>query len=268
MKRTTLLWIVAIIITLPVSYFQRVTGPTYRLTGTVMLDGTELSYRMERSHGGEEDAPVRIHTGDPEIRGTLEWKRHKVQEPWYKVEMRFFDGELLAALPHQPPAGKLEYSIRIAKGEETILVPPDAPVVIRFKGDIPPHYLYTHILVMIVAFLFSTRAGLEYFSDESIKKEYVLWTVGILFAGGLVLGPVVQFYAFDAWWTGWPLGTDLTDNKTALAFIGWMIAALAMKKSRNPKAWALGAAVLMIAVYLIPHSLFGSELDYSSLGQP
>ncbi|MBM4169242.1 MAG: hypothetical protein FJ215_08815 [Ignavibacteria bacterium] len=268
MKRTTLLWILAVIITIPVSYFQRVTGPTYRLAGSVTFDEVEIPYRLERSHGGEQDAPVRIRTSDPDITGTLEWKRHKTQDPWRKIEMQFSEGELVAYLPHQPPAGKLEYRIRLSRGENTALIPHDAPVVIRFKGEIPPQYLYPHILVMIIAFLFSTRAGLEYFSGESLRKEYVLWTVGMLFVGGLVLGPVVQFYAFDSLWTGWPLGTDLTDNKTAVAFIGWLVAALAIRKSRNPRRWVLGAALLAIAVYLIPHSLFGSELDYSTLDSP
>jgi hypothetical protein len=75
----------------------------------------------------------------------------------------------------------------------------------------------------------------------------------------------MQYYAFDTWWTGWPVGTDLTDNKTAVAFIVWIIAAIALYKAKNPRRWVLGAAIVLIVVYLIPHSVLGSELDYKEL---
>jgi len=85
--------------------------------------------------------------------------------------------------------------------------------------------------------------------------------------GGLVLGPIVQKYAFDAFWTGWPLGGDLTDNKTAAMWLAWA-AALAVRGRRPDPAdrvarWStVLAALVMIAVYCVPHSLLGSQLDY------
>jgi hypothetical protein len=88
-----------------------------------------------------------------------------------------------------------------------------------------------------------------------------------LIFGGLILGPVVQKYAFDAYWTGFPFGHDLTDNKTAVAFIGWLIAFLMYKKSNQPKRWALFASILLLIVYLIPHSVLGSELDYKKIDE-
>jgi hypothetical protein len=81
------------------------------------------------------------------------------------------------------------------------------------------------------------------------------------------LGPLVQKYAFGAYWTGWPFGTDLTDNKTAIALIGWAGAFFAMRGSRRPQLWALLASVLLLAVFLIPHSMLGSELKYEN-GRP
>jgi hypothetical protein len=81
----------------------------------------------------------------------------------------------------------------------------------------------------------------------------------------MILGPVVQKYAFDAYWTGWPFGTDLTDNKIAVAILSWIAAAVALKKSTNPKRWILAASLITLVVFLIPHSLLGSELDYSKM---
>jgi hypothetical protein len=81
----------------------------------------------------------------------------------------------------------------------------------------------------------------------------------------LILGPIVQKYAFDAYWTGWPFGYDLTDNKTLIAFIAWIAAAVAIPRVRNPRWWLLGAAAVVLVVFMIPHSVLGSELDYRAL---
>lgn len=75
----------------------------------------------------------------------------------------------------------------------------------------------------------------------------------------MILGPLVQKYAFGAYWTGWPVGTDLTDNKTLIALIGWLAAALALRTVPRPGVWIVLAAVLMLGVFMIPHSLRGSE---------
>ncbi len=61
--------------------------------------------------------------------------------------------------------------------------------------------------------------------------------------------------AFNLWWTGWPVGWDMTDNKTLLALIAWVAAAAGLKWSRSGGAWVLAAAVVMLAIFLIPHSI-------------
>jgi len=79
----------------------------------------------------------------------------------------------------------------------------------------------------------------------------------------MIFGPLVQEYAFGDLWTGFPFGYDLTDNKTLIALIGWLAALWAMYKSPHPKRWILIAAAVTLVVFVIPHSLFGTELDYS-----
>jgi hypothetical protein len=79
----------------------------------------------------------------------------------------------------------------------------------------------------------------------------------------MVLGPIVQYYAFGDLWTGIPFGWDLTDNKTLIALLFWILAVIMNRKKERPLYTALAAFVLLL-VYSIPHSLFGSELDYTS----
>ena len=42
--------------------------------------------------------------------------------------------------------------------------------------------------------------------------------------GGMILGPIVQKYAFGEYWTGFPYGGDFTDNKMLIMWLAWAIA--------------------------------------------
>lgn len=265
MKRTVLFWILAFIITAVTAYYQRVTGPTYPLSGKALMNGTEIKYRLERSHGGGTDPLIMVAIPDSSYSGILKWKRYKTSDSWTSVTMQYSKGNLSASLPHQPAAGKLEYRVILENNNKTAYLPMNQNVVIRFKGDVPLAILIPHIIAMFGAMLLSTRTGLEFFNKTPNLKKLTIWTLAFLIIGGMILGPLTQLYAFNALWTGYPFGTDLTDNKTLIALLGWAAAALAIFRSRHPKAWALTAAVILLAVYLIPHSMFGSELDYNKL---
>lgn len=269
MKRSTVLWIVAVIVTLVAAYYQRVTGPTYPLRESATINGKVIHLQLERSHGGDDNALVRINTEGNDVEGTLVWRRYKTDEQWNYQVLLYRDGFLVGELPHQPPAGKLEYRLTLRSGISTATIPSEGRVVMRFRGEVPLFILLPHVLAMFGAMLLSTRAGLEIFNSAPRLKTLTMWTLGFLIVGGMILGPIVQKYAFGEYWTGWPYGTDLTDNKTLIALIGWAVAAVAIYKSSRPKVWALGAALLLFAVYLIPHSVWGSELDYSKTeGRP
>ncbi len=265
MKRSILLWIIAIVLTVLTAAYQRMTGPTYPLSGETNLNGKTIKYALDRSHGGEDDHQIKIKTDDKNISGLLEWKRYKTNDDWHPVKMKFENGFLTGLLPHQPPAGKLMYRVTLEKNSEKIFLNNNHPVVIRFKGDVPIFIIIPHVILIFMAMLFSTRTGLEFFNRESNYKKLAYWTFGLLILGGMIFGPIMQKYAFDAFWTGVPFGIDLTDNKTLIAVIGWIIALIAIKKSTNPKRWVIFASVLMFIVYLIPHSVLGSELDYNEM---
>jgi hypothetical protein len=259
MSKNAKLWLLALAITLSSAVYQRLTGPTHPLRGSTKVGGELVKYRLIRSHGGEGDAVVRVEV-PPGVTGTLAWKRFKTSDEWSYAAMER-DGEALTGrLPHQPPAGKLMYRVILTSGPERVTLG-GSPVVIRFKGGVPLPVLVVHIIAMFAGMLVSARAGLERWSPSPNYRPYVLWTLALIGVGGLILGPIVQKYAFGAYWTGWPLGTDLTDNKTAVAWLAWVAAWLMLKRG-GAGWWVFGAAAVTLAVYLIPHSLFGSELKY------
>ncbi len=264
LRKPFVLWIIAFIITIASAFYQRVTGPTYEVKNKINIEGKEISYILERSHSTSSDYKIEIYTGDKNIGGELYWKRYKTNDDYTKVEMKYHSENLNAILPAQPSAGKLQYEIVLVKGDRIFNLT-EKPVVIRFKDDVPMGIIIPHIILIFCAMLFSTRAGLEAFNPSPRFKLFSAWTLVFLILGGMLFGPITQLYAFGALWTGIPYGYDLTDNKTLIALIGWILAAIMVWKNSNSKRWMIFAAVLMFLVYLIPHSVLGSELDYSKL---
>ena len=264
MKKSFIIWIVALILTLLLAAFQRMTGPTYPVSGTVQFNNEIVEYEFDRSHGGKGDHTVKLTNDNKGIQAELYWKRFKTNDDWTRVIMIRKDNILTADLPHQPKAGKLLYKVKLINQNVSIEIP-EKPVVIRFKGAVPLYILIPHIIFIFGAMLLSTRTGLEAFSKEPKFKNLTIATLLFLFIGGGIFGPFAQFFAFDAYWTGFPVGYDLTDNKILIALIGWLIAAVMLKKSPNPKRWIAFASILLFVVFLIPHSVLGSELDYNKL---
>ena len=264
MKKQILLWGLALVITAGSAVFQRKTGPTYPLGGTADLAGQRIVYSLDRSHGGRTDDTVAIMVPHGQAQGIVHYRRYRTAEPFVDIPMSR-DGNLLTAnLPSQPPAGQLEYYVELQADGQRIIIPEQRTAVIRFKGDVPQVVLASHILFIFAAMLLSSRTGLEAINPNGSSRRLTMWTTVLLFIGGLLLGALVQKYAFGSYWTGVPLGWDLTDNKTLIAFIGWGIAWLQHRRRPFPRYWVLAAALIMLVVFLIPHSILGSQLDYST----
>jgi hypothetical protein len=256
-----ILWVVAVIFTLGIAVYQRATGPTYPVSGTIAINNQEIDYKLLRSANSDAPAIIKLEEIPQGVDATLQYRRYKTDESMQEVAFAREGADLVASLPPEPPAGKLAYTVFLASGDEKQALTL-TPTVIRFKGPVPAYILIPHILFMFFAMLFSSRAGIEALAKGPQIKAYTLYTLIFLFFGGMLLGPIVQKFAFGAYWTGWPFGADLTDNKTAVAFIGWGLAYFFIRKNEKNRYWAIIAAVILLAVYLIPHSMFGSELDY------
>lgn len=250
-------WILAVVITLVLSIYQRMTGPTYPKRVTVELNGESYKVKLPRS-GVQHDEVVTLKDIPAGAELQLHYRRYPTKDDYTTVDFTWSDGQWQAALPVQPVAGKLQYYLTV-NGQKYLA---DEPVVIRFRNDVPASILVPHILLMFGAMLFAVYMLLLVLTG----REYAKWlriTVGTLFVGGFIFGPLVQHAAFGPWWTGFPYGTDLTDNKTLLSFL-FFAAALATLKWKYNKWLAALAVLVMIAVFTIPHSAFGSEYDYTT----
>jgi hypothetical protein len=246
-----------------VSKWQTMSGPTYPVKGKLNVGGEEVVYELPRTHGGEGNEIIKLCVPDNEVEGKMKLKRYKSSDEWQVQHFTRTGDTLVAEIPHQAPAGKIEYQIFLRDESDVEYALTLNPVIIRFKGNVPVFYLILHILFIMASLVLSTRVGLEALAKGPKTTLWTFLTLIAFFLGGLVFGPIVQKYAFDAYWTGWPFGGDLTDNKTLLVFIVWLITYWRLKKNPGNRMLPIIATILMFIIFLIPHSVLGSEIDYT-----
>lgn len=267
MTKTALWWIFAIIFTFMVGEYQKRTGPTYEVRGKAVINDHPFRYKLIRTAENDKDAEISLKIPDTTVQGTIRYKRFKSNDEWSNASLTRDGSKLVFMMPRQPSAGKMMYEIKLTSGEEQVkLAGKDGdPVVMRFKGHVPRGILVPHIIFMFLGLLFSTRTAIEALIHGRETFHYSLVTLLFLVIGGLIFGPIVQKYAFGAFWTGWPVGHDLTDNKTVLMVLLWVFAAFKLKKDSASRLWPVIAAAGVLVVYLIPHSILGSEINYTKI---
>jgi hypothetical protein len=263
--RKGIFWTLAVVITLSSAVYQRMTGPTYPFRGKAAVGGIEVKVRLPRSAETAGDAEVAVAAPAP-LAGWLEWKRFKTEDAWTRVDLARDGDRLVGRLPKQPAAGKIAYKVVLTGNGGSKPLSGDAPLVLRFKDPVPAWILIPHVLVMFAGMLFSTAAGLAALDKKRNPRRLVLWTVGLLFLGGFILGPLMQKFAFGVAWAGFPRGMDLTDNKTLLAFLFWLAAFWAGRKGKPARPFVIAASLVTLLAFLIPHSLLGSEFKYPKTG--
>ena len=155
---------------------------------------------------------------------------------------------------------------------------------VTFVGHVPKWLLLTHIVLIGAAVFFFTHAlyfGLnQLVNGTGFPKMYysVFWGWVAFAVAVLPLGYFVAYYGLGVGWGGFPVGRDITDNKSLLTVLYWGVL-LALKpnyflRRHLPAAaglpdprrdlipdgsfiWAtLAGMVLTAAAYMIPHSLF------------
>lgn len=258
------IWVLAVVITLASAVWQRTTGPTHPLRGSVELGGEEYRVVLTRSHETVADQPVSVTVADPAVTGEVAWRRYPTDDPWRRIAMQRDGERLTAALPRQPAAGKLEYSLHLVRDGEEVAFP-DRPAITRFKDPVPAAALIPHIIFMFLVMMLGNAAGLFALTGWG-KFRGLAWVVfGSLAIGGFIFGPIVQKYAFGDWWTGFPFGTDLTDNKTLVAGIAWTWAVWRLWRGHTARVSVVAATVVTIVIFAIPHSMMGSQLDWDEL---
>ena len=276
MTKKIILWVLSVLLAAAAMIYQRSTGPTYEYKGYIEHGGEKYKYELLRSKETTDGAKIVL----PNIEGkdynaTLHYKRYQTEDAITKLDFKLDNNnQFFAQLPLQPSAGKMEYFITGSIDGEKFFIPEDGEkdIVLRYKDPVSDYILVPHVIMMIIVIIFGIRAALGAIFDVNTMRRWTAVAFTAMTIGGMILGPLVQKSAFGEYWTGFPLGGDFTDNKTLIMWVAWALALAIIgfkpkKKEIISRAAVLIAALVMMVVYLIPHSMGGSTLDYDKVDQ-
>jgi len=157
------------------------------------------------------------------------------------------------------------------------------PFVLRYIGSVPPVVLAGHLLFIFTTVFFVAMAaasGLPLLfgnADDRPMAVYLFWAAVCCFLGSYPFGIPMNHYAFGTLWEGVPFGTDATDNKAQLLLVYLLFATLVwlrtltqgrfgrdLYSARMRVLIGVGSFVVMLFIYLIPHSIqFSATLTNS-----
>jgi len=182
-----------------------------------------------------------------------------------------------ARLPEFEKGTKIKYWITASNSEGAKVRVPGDPGkfgVLKYKGKASNLVVGAHIAFMFGAFFFmamSFLAAIEILRGREDKKNAVRaarWVLASSFIGGWPLGFVLNYQTFGPVWEGFPFGYDITDNKTQVIFILWLVSMLLAwgsfigkgeeKDRLGRKAWAFSIVacfVVSLALFILPHSI-------------
>lgn len=247
-----------------------------------IADGVRLEHHSITEHrpGGEIAIAATLYASDT-IVAILRY-RAATGLPYQEVQM-VRSGQLArAVLPADfaKRGDRLHYFLSAHDSSGTLLatIPADTskPLLIKFKGRVAPWLLVAHITAMFGSLFFvllTAMAAVDLWRGVGRLKVLVRNSAMALYMisiGGFPLGFAVAYQTFGVAWSGVPFGWDVTDNKTLILVLFWLVTVLLGLKRLSRKAGVSlpGAAshrsllllvfasvLVTLAAYLIPHSM-------------
>jgi hypothetical protein len=259
MKRA-ISWFIAILITFSIAIFQFIMGTAYPLVTEVNTGKQHLQFELIRSYSGQSDCPIIFPVGDITVSGYILYRNYPSVDSMTRINLNREGEKLIARLPKQPPASKLEYRVFLEKARTGINVNNGKPVIIRFLGSVPLYILSIQSILIFLAVLFSNITGIFALVRIRAYKWLIYLTIITLIVVVFVLQPIMHKYSLNQWWTNIPYSWDLSDNKLFIALIVWLITMYFNFKKARPGLIVL-AAFLSIIIFAVPHGFPGSEHD-------
>ncbi len=240
------------------------------------LQGGDLQVRhvQPKVKAGQGEIPLEL-----EAKGTLSSPPRLVWTPAKGKEVHALpmkpkaggsgkDSVFHAKLPFLGPGKKILYHflLETPKGER-LRLPEKGEFEVTCKGGVSRLLLLAHIGAMFLGLVFLLLVAyrclvfLAKGSSLSSASRTVKWATFFIFLGGLPLGMLVERKVFGTWWEGWPFGRDVTDTKTGLILLWWLLLSFfapgegkTSEKKARTWAWAvLVCLVLTVALYVVPH---------------
>lgn len=263
-------YILALVLTIVLLGIARRTSTRHEETLHATVDGTTITHKTVTENFG--DGPII----DVKAANTADLAAivvfYEPNSPRISQEMTPTAEGFTTRLPSLPKGHKWFYHIEISKnGNTAAALPADRDQFIKFKGHVTPLILIPHIFCMFATIFFGALTVFTAFDltrgrgNPRASVRFLLLTAIFAFIGGFPLGYAVAYQAFGVGWGGIPIGWDITDNKTVILFLFWLITLLlawrglsGRKMAISNRTYAALAALSFIVTFitfLIPHSI-------------
>jgi len=238
---------------------------------SIKIGNVTASHRTITEAFGEE-SELNVMVSPPAGLSAVAYYSTAKDGPYSADTLRATGGGFAGTLPLLNKGEKWFYHIdMLENGSSVGRFPPEGDQFIKFKGHVPSILLIPHIFCMFATIYLGLMTVFTAFDvvrgEGDIRRSvtYLFWTTVVVFIGGFPLGFLVAYIAFGQGWSGIPIGWDITDNKTVILFLFWLITLiLARKGLRGGKiavsngtylTLAIASLIVSIIFYMIPHSI-------------
>ena len=169
---------------------------------------------------------------------------------FYRIDARPFQvadmsalekNRYFGAIPPQSRGDVLQYYIEARTASDMVVRAPAKEraegFTVKVKGKPNTILLATHVIIIFIALFFYMFSG--YLSVRALQhRRSLLYIPRVAFLGtatffvaSIPLGMVVAYQTYGVPWTGFPVGDDLTDNKSLVILIYWIVCAVLYRGS-------------------------------------
>lgn len=233
---------------------------------------------IEEAQAGKETTLLaEITAGPPGSRITAFIFYRADGRPYQFSEMSPLEGgRFFGAIPPHARGEKLAYYIEARTASDMVTRVPAKEkregFVVTVKGRPNIYLLIAHIVFVFVALFFFVFSG--YLAYRALQhRRSLLYIPRIAFLGtaafflaSIPLGMLVAYQTYGQLWTGFPVGGDLTDNKSLAILVYWAVCAVLFRGSlwrKDPSQDLLpmvtlpyvhlAGTVITVLLFLLPH---------------
>ncbi len=274
----------AVIFTLLMLVFTRKTTAVRSVHKMVEQGGILIEHHTVPKQVGEEIPLISARVeGSSEVRLVykigMEGEYQSIPMLTKSSEQNVFE----ASIPLHPKGVKAWYYLEAvspaAEGGVTVTLPEAQsgqvdPIRLKFEGEVPPYVIIAHILCIFGAIFFAVLALFSAIdvsrSKETLRQsvKYPVWTLVLLFLGFVPFGIAMNYFAFGVLWEAFPFGWDVTDNKSQIMMLFWLLTLLLTRGSlfgkgternlisdRGYSALVIVSFVATMIILAVPHSV-------------
>jgi hypothetical protein len=262
MKKNIILWVGTLIITFLAGYMHNVTGPDYPVSGTIGIEGKQVTFKFDKIFRGNDSYNVFIRSDVKDIKAVLLWRdipatditllplKSLVKSKWNREPMSDSGSLIIGKIPKHNPGTKVSYRIELTYSGKEYFLPEDKPATVIFLGKVNPSVMNIFYFVLFGGLILAVRTGLETFNDKPRIGMYTIFTLIFFFLYTICVIPLKRTYELNALNHFVPTVTSLLSYQSVSLLVLWIIGLVLIFNFRKNKIIPLIISSLTLIIYI------------------